>query len=203
MVYCYSGYFVSEGPYLMHYGVLGMKWGVRRYRNADGTYTAAGKKRHADQQARYEGSVTGRTTERKYTRTVKASEASSSTKTSSGTKSKKNSRIKNAVTKYLNKRADKGEYLVTEKHKSLVKNHIKMVGNNVANRYVKRGARLLTMGRAVKVGDNYIPLSDVVGKSIWAAGKLYDAHLADQNKDIALYYARKYKRKRDAAKKEG
>lgn len=33
---------------LMHYGVLGMKWGVRRYQNADGTLTAAGKKRYSD-----------------------------------------------------------------------------------------------------------------------------------------------------------
>jgi hypothetical protein len=30
---------------LCHYGVKGMKWGVRRYQNADGTLTAAGKKR--------------------------------------------------------------------------------------------------------------------------------------------------------------
>lgn len=38
----YSSY---HSPYLMHYGVKGMKWGVRRYQNEDGTLTAAGKKR--------------------------------------------------------------------------------------------------------------------------------------------------------------
>lgn len=33
---------------LAHHGILGMKWGVRRYQNKDGTLTAAGKKRYAD-----------------------------------------------------------------------------------------------------------------------------------------------------------
>lgn len=32
---------------LYHHGIRGQKWGVRRYQNADGSYTAAGRKRYA------------------------------------------------------------------------------------------------------------------------------------------------------------
>lgn len=37
--------------YLMHHGILGQKWGVRRYQNSDGTLTDAGKKRYAKELA--------------------------------------------------------------------------------------------------------------------------------------------------------
>ena len=41
-----SIYYVKNDE-LMHYGIKGQKWGVRRYQNPDGTLTPAGKKRQA------------------------------------------------------------------------------------------------------------------------------------------------------------
>ncbi len=36
-----------ESDYLQHYGILGQKWGVRRFQNEDGSYTDEGRKRYA------------------------------------------------------------------------------------------------------------------------------------------------------------
>lgn len=37
-----------EQEYLVHHGILGMKWGIRRFQNKDGSLTAAGKKRQEE-----------------------------------------------------------------------------------------------------------------------------------------------------------
>lgn len=48
MDYILTSYGLIGSNSIEHHGILGMRWGVRRYQNADGTLTNAGKKRQRE-----------------------------------------------------------------------------------------------------------------------------------------------------------
>ena len=41
-------YFIPRDDYLMHHGIKGQKWGIRRYQNPDGSLTPEGIKRYGE-----------------------------------------------------------------------------------------------------------------------------------------------------------
>ena len=44
-----SNYYIDRSPdYLEHHGILGQKWGIRRFQNPDGSLTEEGRKRYGD-----------------------------------------------------------------------------------------------------------------------------------------------------------
>ncbi len=53
-MYSYNPYYER---YLAHYGVLGMKWGVRRYQNKDGSLTPKGKERQKKLQKKLDAAM--------------------------------------------------------------------------------------------------------------------------------------------------
>lgn len=60
--------------YLMHHGILDQKWGVRRYQNADGSLTPAGKKRLMKADKKWEKKQE-KTTVKRLTKAAKKSDA--------------------------------------------------------------------------------------------------------------------------------
>lgn len=121
---------------LMHYGIRGMKWGIRRYQNKDGTLTAAGKQR-----------------DRAQNRKQARKEINKSRKSAS----KNRSLMSDAELDRRIKRLEKEKKLreLTESEvspgKSYAKKAMDRYGSQVAAAFVGAGA-----GMAIKAGKSYL-----------------------------------------------
>lgn len=104
---------------LHHYGVLGMKWGVRRYQNKDGSLTPAGKKKYGTK-ANFE----------KVQKAKKAAEKSNSKEAKA--REKANARTEAEVKKYMEKAGQKkiGDTAKNPETEARVKEKLKKATGN-------------------------------------------------------------------------
>ena len=93
-----------ENNELKHHGIIGMKWGVRRYQNKDGTLTAAGKKRASRLESQY-NDLTGK----------KLAKSSKNTSESQGTKKKLSDMTDDELKSRINRLQSEKIYLDLDK----------------------------------------------------------------------------------------
>lgn len=81
--------YYDKSDYLAHYGILGMKWGIRRYQNADGSLTGAGRRRYGIGDARKAVSEWISTKKKERTRAKALKKASKTRKANAKEKAKR------------------------------------------------------------------------------------------------------------------
>ena len=140
---------------LMHHGIRGQKWGVRRFQNADGTLTAAGKKKYGDKVTMHTGGKTnlflgGRKyqTHKEFTTANKFAKASYEQRKAEIKAEKKNSQegfIKKNVTAFNKNIDNKNQYnyeLARNRHNAGVSEFKRGVATEAAKEGAKTAAKI-------------------------------------------------------------
>ena len=135
---------------LYHFGIKGMRWGVRRYQNADGSLTSAGKKRLKKSQTSNEETDSSN----------KPSTKSSSTKT---VKDMSDDELRQAINRlqleqqYKNlspKNVSKGKKFVDTVTNDVLKPAAIDMGKQVTKSLMTKGVNLLIKDESLKVYTN-------------------------------------------------
>ena len=155
---------------LYHFGIMGMKWGVRRYQNPDGTLTSAGRKRYGGSLNPYDMK------ENRLRRAQASAERDAKDLRSKGYKAEADA-VQRVADKNRSK-ADKVAQLKKSNNGGLTSTQKAMltVAGIAGAKSIKDSAKNLrsanAMVRDITQGMGHIPLKEAVGKTTLQAGKV-------------------------------
>lgn len=171
---------------LAHYGVKGMKWGVRRYQNYDGSYTKKGLERYRKAESDYESAKT------------KAAETKIAYK--SGQATRQQAKEANRAVKTEKRRMEdaygklKSDKLADEGKKLYQRG--KTITGNTQTTYLAEAAIVVGSGVVSSLLSNTMKdqrVAYLAGSSIAIGGTLVNALLAgkasNENRKLRAYYA--------------
>lgn len=146
---------------LMHYGILGMKWGVRRYQNKDGTLTKAGKRKAAKMKAEYT-ELTGKQLRKSPTKKTTSTESSKSIKEMSDTELREKANRLRLEKEYIS--AERERAALTPKDVNKGKAFVETLTDKVLK------PALIDAGKAVVKNYTQAKLQDLIGVEVTKTG---------------------------------